>query len=167
MRKPFSHSSTYPDCARAIALAVSAATRAQFGTEVDDALVTKSPPRQPGDFQSSLAMKIAKASGKDPQGIAHKLASALSDSHVFEPPTVSGRGFLNFRLREDFILQSLLTMAQDPRCGIAEVSQPRRIVVDYSGPNVAKEMHVGHLRSTILGDTLCRIFGFLGHDVIA
>ena len=154
------------DLARLLALELTAAAREALGVEVDDALVRPSPPSQQGDFQSTLALSLGKRRKADPLELAQALAEAMARSPLCERPTVSGKGFVNFHLRQAVIDRATAALAQDPRLGVAPVAVPRRIVVDYSSPNVAKEMHVGHLRSTIIGDALCRLLEHLGHEVI-
>ena len=79
---------------------------------------------------------------------------------------VSGPGFINLTLSDDFVAAQLAALSADPRLGVAPAAHPETVVIDYSSPNVAKEMHVGHLRSTLIGDALARMLGFLGHDVL-
>lgn len=136
-----------------------------LGFSVEDALVKQSPPRQEGDFQSSLAMRVAKAENASPTDVANQLAAALVESELFESPTVSGNGFLNFKLKSGVIERAAASIAGDDRLGVPEAADPCRVVIDYSAPNVAKEMHVGHLRSTIIGDALRKILEFFGHEV--
>ena len=83
------------------------------------------------------------------------------------PPEVAGPGFINLRLRDDWLQQQLQDALADDRLGVRTVDSPRTYVVDYSAPNVAKPMHVGHIRSTVIGDALCRTLRFLGHQVIS
>ena len=119
-----------------------------------------------GDYQANAAMSLAKSAGKPPRAVAESLAGALAESEAFLPPEIAGPGFLNFRFRDDWLASRLSDMARDPRLLVASSISPRRLVIDFSSPNVAKPMHVGHLRSTILGDALARLFRFLGHEVI-
>ncbi len=119
-----------------------------------------------GDYQSNVAMVLAKEAKANPRALAAQIAEQFDGGDVCERPEIAGPGFLNFRLRADWVAQRLSELVGDARCGVptAEVSQ--RIIIDFSSPNIAKPMHVGHIRSTILGDSLARIARFLGHEVV-
>jgi arginyl-tRNA synthetase len=119
-----------------------------------------------GDYQANCAMSLAKVLGKQPRAIAQEIVQRLPAGDLLEPPEVAGPGFINVRLRPDWLAAQVQRMARDERLGVAPANPPRTYVVDYSSPNVAKPMHVGHLRSTIIGDALARLFRFLGHRVI-
>ncbi len=119
-----------------------------------------------GDYQSNAAMVLARTLKTSPRALAEKMVAALDVSDLCEPPEIAGAGFINFRLRTDYLERQTGRLAGDERLGVAPVTSPRRIVLDFSSPNVAKPMHVGHIRSTILGDCLGRIARFLGHEVI-
>ncbi len=116
-------------------------------------------------FQCNGAMAAAKALGKNPREIAEAVVADLSDRTEFEELSVAGPGFVNIRLADAFIAEHTRATAADDRFGIPRVPEPRTLVVDYGGPNVAKPMHVGHLRSSIIGDSIIRILRFAGHDV--
>ncbi len=120
-----------------------------------------------GDYQANCAMSLAKKLGEKPRDIAERIAGSLDLSGMLETPEVAGPGFINLRLRTDWLAAQLQRMATDERLGVEPVQPPRTYVIDYSSPNVAKPMHVGHLRSTIIGDALARLLRFLGHKVIA
>jgi arginyl-tRNA synthetase len=119
-----------------------------------------------GDYQSNAAMVLAKKAGRNPRELGQALAETIDVSGLSEPPTLAGPGFLNFRLTAAFLEQAASARLAGANCGIEPVAQPRTLVIDFSSPNVAKPMHVGHIRSTILGDCLCRVARFLGHRVV-
>ncbi len=119
-----------------------------------------------GDYQCNGPLTLAKTLGQKPRAVAAALVAALDVTDFCEPPTIDGPGFLNFRLKSEFLAQRLQTMQRGDRLGIPPVPRPQRVVLDFSSPNIAKEMHVGHLRSTILGDCLARVLSFWGHDVL-
>src|SRR5271170_5764471 len=118
------------------------------------------------DFQANVALPLGKRLGRPPREVAAELTSRLDVSDVCEPPEVSGPGFINFRLRGDWIAAQASRMLDDPRLGLEPVARPQTVVVEYSSPNIAKEMHVGHLRTTIVGDAIARVLEFAGHRVI-
>jgi arginyl-tRNA synthetase len=121
-----------------------------------------------GDYQANFAMPLGKRLGKPPREIAQQLVALAEVADLCEPPEVAGPGFINLRLKDDWIVSQLAAASQDmERLGIAAAAQPQTIVLDFSSPNVAKPMHVGHIRSTVIGDALCRILRFLGHRVIS
>src|SRR5436309_2934223 len=119
-----------------------------------------------GDYQTNGALVLGKQRGENPREIAEKIAGNLDVGDVCEPPLVAGPGFINFMLRPGAVAEKTASLLADERLGIAKTESPRRIVIDFGSPNVAKPMHVGHIRSTVLGDALARIAKFLGHDVI-
>jgi arginyl-tRNA synthetase len=119
-----------------------------------------------GDYQANCAMPLAKQLGKPPREIAQAIGERLPLEDVLAPPAIAGPGFINLTLRDEWLARQVQHMAQDDRLGVAPVAAPRTFVIDYSSPNVAKPMHVGHLRSTIIGDALARLLRFLGHKVI-
>src|SRR5580693_3813485 len=138
---------------------------ASFGPDFGDA----DPVIRPSsfaDFQANVALPLGKRLGRPPREVAAELASHLEVSDVCEPPEVSGPGFINFRLRDEWIADQASRMLDDPRLGLAPVARPQTVVVEYSSPNIAKEMHVGHLRTTIVGDAIARVLEFAGHHVI-
>ncbi len=117
------------------------------------------------DFQANGALPLAKEVGRPPRQVAEEVVAAASLDDVCAAVEVSGPGFINLTLSDDFVATQLAALSVDPRLGVAPAACPERIVIDYSSPNVAKEMHVGHLRSTLIGDALSRVLEFLGHDV--
>src|SRR3989338_2226342 len=119
-----------------------------------------------GHYQCNSALKIGKELGKPPRAVAEKLAQELSKSSFFQKVEVAGDGFVNLTLTPSFLAAEVNRMLKDERLGVARPDPVQRIIVEFSSPNVAKELHVGHLRSTIIGDCLARLFEFLGHDVL-
>jgi arginyl-tRNA synthetase len=119
-----------------------------------------------GDYQSNAAMVLAKRRGQNPRKIAESIVSKLDVAKISERPSVAGAGFINFTLKRGAVEEKIAELLDDERLGVATDSSPKKIVVDFGSPNVAKPMHVGHIRSTVLGDALARIAEFLGHDVI-
>lgn len=125
-----------------------------------------------GDYQANVAMSLAKElSGTGgqrttPREVAQKIVEHLDLGDLADDISIAGPGFINVRLSNDFVASRLTAMAQDDRLLIPKTGQAERVVVDYSGPNIAKQMHVGHLRSTIIGDAISRVIEFLGHEVI-
>ena len=119
-----------------------------------------------GDYQTNAALVLAKQRGENPKTVAEKILAQLDVGEWCETPTVAGPGFINFKLRADAIAKKAFELCHDERLGVARTRSTRRIVIDFGSPNVAKPMHVGHIRSTVLGDALARIAQFLGHEVI-
>jgi arginyl-tRNA synthetase len=120
-----------------------------------------------GDFQANLAMPLGKQLGQKPREIAERVAAALGDGggRLAQPAEVAGPGFINLMLSDTALDEAGLAMGTGPRLGLPAAAHPRHIVVDYCGTNVAKQMLVWHLRSTIIGDALVRVFEALGHRV--
>ena len=119
-----------------------------------------------GDFQINGVMGAAKKAKQNPRELAQKVAEALAGNAVIESAEVAGPGFINLRLRPEFLAQNIHAALSDTRFGIAETDKPQTVVIDYSSPNLAKEMHVGHLRSSIIGDSISRVLEFMGNTVI-
>jgi arginyl-tRNA synthetase len=138
---------------------------ASFGPDYGDAdpLIR---PSSFADFQANVALPLGKRLGRPPREVAAELAANLDAADVVAAPEVSGPGFINLRLRDDWIAAQAALMLDDPRLGLEPVARPQTVVVDYSSPNIAKEMHVGHLRTTIVGDAVVRVLEFAGHQVI-
>lgn len=119
-----------------------------------------------GDYQSNVALGLAKRLGRKPREVAEELVAALDLGEVCETPEIAGPGFINLRIRTSYLASALGEIQADARLGIDQTPSPERVVIDYSSPNVAKAMHVGHLRSTIIGDTIARLLEFQGQDVL-
>ncbi len=120
-----------------------------------------------GDFQANFAMPLGKKLGKAPRDVASEVVARLDYSDFLEAPEIAGPGFINLRVKTDYLANLVQREALDDRLGVEKVERPRKIVLDYSAPNVAKPLHVGHIRSTMIGNSLARILRFLGDDVIA
>lgn len=119
-----------------------------------------------GDYQTNTALVLGKQRGQNPREVANEILQHLEVADLAESPTVAGAGFINFKLRGEAIANKTSELLADERLGVAKVSSVKKIVIDFGSPNVAKPMHVGHIRSTALGDALARVASFLGHDVI-
>src|SRR6266852_4068612 len=119
-----------------------------------------------GDYQTNAALVLGKQRGENPRTLAGKIVGGLDVVDLCETPSVAGAGFINFVLRGEAVAKKIIELVPDERLGVARSVAPRKIVIDFGSPNVAKPMHVGHIRSTVLGDALARIATFLGHDVI-
>jgi len=172
---------------------VAAAMTTAFGDDAHDVAPQVHPAGDPkfGDYQCNVAMGLAKKLGRKPRDIAQAIVNHLSQTalSMLEPRQIAGPGFINLRLQDAFLQKSLESIPPAPsgqskqsrdreravgvpstadRLGIEPVSEADRqtVVVDYSSPNVAKQMHVGHLRSTVIGDTIARVLEFEGHEVI-
>jgi len=151
------------------AIAAAAAEKAKpFGFL--EAMVTPATRPEFGDYQINAAMGLAKAVGMNPRECASTIIEGLLPKlgDIMEEPEIAGPGFINLKFKEKYLESAVTTMAKDSngRLGVPLTPQKQKIVVDFSSPNIAKEMHVGHLRSTIIGDTLCNILEFAGHDVV-
>jgi arginyl-tRNA synthetase len=118
------------------------------------------------DFQADLAMGMAKTLKRAPRQVAEAVVAAAELADICERVEIAGPGFINLTLNTQFVEQSLAALAGDDRLGVPVAAVKDRVVIDYSAPNVAKEMHVGHLRSTIIGDALARLLELAGHEVI-
>jgi len=156
-----------PDPQVALGEIAGAAIEAAFGPRWSgtDPIVRPTANPEFGDFQINAAMSLAKALGRAPREVAEAIVAHL-------PPgpqagvEVAGPGFINVTLADEWVAESVQAMAADSRLGVASSAHPQTVVVDYSAPNVAKEMHAGHLRSTVIGDSLARLLEFLGHRVV-
>jgi arginyl-tRNA synthetase len=119
-----------------------------------------------GDYQANVAMPLGKQLGRSPRDIAAEVIARLDVSELCDLPEIAGPGFINLRLRDDRLAEQLQQAAHDERLGVERIEHPKTFIVDYSAPNVAKPMHVGHIRSTVIGDALYRTLTFLGHRVV-
>ena len=119
-----------------------------------------------GDYQANCAMPLRKQLGKPSEEIAAELVKSIEVGDLCSKVKVAGPGFINLTLDENWLKSKLTLAIKDERLGITPVANPRTYVVDYSSPNVAKEMHVGHIRSTVIGDSISNILRFVGHNVI-
>ena len=151
-----------------LAGAVSAALAAALGDAADGADPVIRPAGNPrfGDFQANFAMPLAKRLGRPARDIAVAVVDELDLGAVCSTVEVAGPGFVNLTLDDGWLATEAGLLLADDHLGVAPDPVPERVVVDYSAPNVAKEMHVGHLRSSIIGDALCRVLAWLGHDVV-
>ena len=118
-----------------------------------------------GEYQFNGAMALAKVLQQKPRDIAEKIVAAVQLDDIAEKLEIAGPGFINVHLKPQWLAEQLVKAKQDPRLGV-DIEAQKTVVIDYSSPNLAKEMHVGHLRSTIIGDAVARTLEFLGHKVI-
>jgi len=159
---------TMSDEERSVLIAAAVAQAEPFTRS--DAMVTPATKSEFGDYQVNAAMGLAKSLGMNPRECATRIVDALEPKirHLMEPPEIAGPGFVNLRFKWEYLSSAIRAMAGDARGRLAvpTAAHKQKIVVDFSSPNIAKEMHVGHLRSTIIGDTLCNVLDLAGHDVV-
>jgi arginyl-tRNA synthetase len=148
-----------------LAARVQAALAAAFGPEFADTDPVIRP-SQFADFQANVALPLAKRLGRKPRDVAGEIVARLDVADICTAIEVSGPGFVNLTLSEEWIAAQARLMHDDERLAVAPADDPHKVVVEYSSPNVAKEMHVGHLRTTIVGDAIARILEFSGHSVV-
>ncbi|MER6810587.1 arginine--tRNA ligase [Spirillospora sp. NPDC000708] len=154
-----------PDPQLVLAARVQDALSAAFGPSYADADPVIRP-SQFADLQANVALPLAKKLGRKPRDVADEIVKHLDVAGVVSDVQVSGPGFINLTLSDEWIAGEAQRALEDARLGVPVTAAPQKVVVEYSSPNVAKEMHVGHLRTTIVGDAIARILDFLGHDVI-
>lgn len=119
-----------------------------------------------GHLQTNLPLRMANATGLPPREVGERLLAELAIDELCLPPQLAGAGFINITWRPEFLAAQVNEMLDDDRLGLTPANPAQRVVIDYSSPNVAKQMHVGHLRSTVIGDALARVLSFAGHEVI-
>lgn len=148
--------------------AFSKAIVAAFGEDYSaiDPLIKPSGHPKFGDYQANVAMSLAKRVGDNPRNVATQIVDGLDLGQWGEKLEIAGPGFINIHLKNSYLVSQLAAVAADAHMGIDQVGKDQNVVVDYSGPNVAKQMHVGHLRSTVIGDSIARVLDFIGYDVI-
>jgi arginyl-tRNA synthetase len=155
------------DFMETIPFLLEARLRAAVGdAEGVDLFVTPASDTRFGDYQSNVAMVLAKRRRGNPRALAQEILERLAVEDVCASVEIAGAGFLNFRMRREWLEGRLEQLRADAQLGVPEPSVPRTLVVDFSSPNVAKPMHVGHIRSTFLGDAISRIAAFVGHQVV-
>ncbi|MER7543093.1 arginine--tRNA ligase [Actinomadura sp.] len=154
-----------PDPQLVLAARVQAALSAAFGPSYADADPVIRP-SQFADLQANVALPLAKKLGRKPRDVADEIVKHLDTGDVVANVEVSGPGFINLTLSDAWIAGEAQRALEDERLAVPAADAPQKVVVEYSSPNVAKEMHVGHLRTTIVGDAIARILAFLGHDVV-
>ncbi|MFO0760508.1 MAG: arginine--tRNA ligase, partial [Byssovorax sp.] len=144
------------------------AITAAFGAELPDAAGADPMLRRSdrADYQANGAMGLAKKLGRPPREIAQKIQEKLDVADLCDKVEIAGPGFFNLTLKREALAREVGALLADARLGLSTAPAPETVVVDYSSPNVAKEMHVGHIRSTILGDAIARVLEALGHKVI-
>jgi arginyl-tRNA synthetase len=120
-----------------------------------------------GDYQANCAMPLGKRLKKSPREVAEQIVAGLQIDDLCEAPEIAGPGFINLSLKQDWLIRQLRSITTDVRLGIDRTDRPQTFVVDFSSPNVAKPMHVGHIRSTVIGDAICRTLRFVGHQAVS
>ncbi|HXF29594.1 MAG TPA: arginine--tRNA ligase, partial [Chlamydiales bacterium] len=142
------------------------AAHTAFETFADVPLeVAKSQDPKFGQYQFNSAMKLGQYFRQNPRKIAEAIVAAMEPDEAVEKLEIAGPGFINIWLKKEFLQNALSRQLNDPKL-LAHAESPQRIIIDFSSPNIAKQMHVGHLRTTIIGESLARVFEFLGHDVL-
>lgn len=145
---------------------VSACGTSSLSKELLHAEVTQSTQEQFGHYQCNSALKIGKALKTPPKELASSIASHVDRGELIDRLEIAGPGFINIFLRPSFLAQEIDELLLSDRLGVPPLTKKEKVIVEFSSPNIAKELHVGHLRSTIIGDCLANLFEFLGHDVL-
>jgi len=156
------------DLEQELAQRVTAAVRSGLDLDItsEEALVRPTAPGRDADYQSNAAMSLVRRLGRPSPEIGRAIAEHLDVGDMLEPARAEGPGFVNMTLRDEWLERRVAELHCDERLGVAATEAPRRVVLDYSAVNVAKEMHVGNLRSTIIGDSINRLLRFRGEHVI-
>jgi arginyl-tRNA synthetase len=143
------------------------ALKSAYGNGSDSYEVAISPASNPqfGDYQTNLALTLSKQLKQPPRAIAEAVIGKVDLKDICEKPEIAGPGFINLKVATSYWEEKINAIKSDPRLGIAKAKHPRKVIVELSSPNMAKEMHVGHVRTTIIGDCLARVYEFAGHDV--
>jgi arginyl-tRNA synthetase len=134
--------------------------------EATDIIISDATKPEFGDYQFNGIMKLAKQLKKNPREIASNVIEKIDATNIIDRVEVAGPGFINIWLNNNWLSNQITAILDDPRVGVGFVEKQQKVIVDYSGPNMAKQMHVGHLRSSIIGDTLASLLEFLGDEVI-
>jgi arginyl-tRNA synthetase len=130
-------------------------------------VVTAAANTRHGDYQTNAAMALAKPLKINPRELASQLIEKIDVTALCDVPEIAGPGFINFRISKQALATRISSLINDKRLGVDTIASTKRLLIDFSSPNVAKPMHIGHIRSTIIGDCLARTARFLGHDVVA
>ena len=140
-----------------------------MGVDIAAAVEMVRPSQEPtfGDYQANMAMALGKQLGKPPREVAQQIVERLDVADICETPEIAGPGFINLRLKDDWLVTQLKMAKSDERLGVGLAPKAKTYIIDYSAPNVAKPMHVGHIRSTMIGNALVRMLRFYGHKVIS
>jgi len=144
------------------------ALKKTFGDDIEPVEPLVVPATNPkfGDYQCNVALPLAKQLKQKPRAIAEQIVDKIDVGNWGKPLEIAGPGFINITIRPEYIAQQISKVYQDERLGVNKIEHPQKTIIDFSSPNIAKEMHVGHLRSTIIGDSIARILEFRGYDVL-
>jgi arginyl-tRNA synthetase len=139
---------------------------AAFGSGAQRAELTQATQEKFGHYQCNSALKLAKDLSKNPREVASTIIDAVDADELIEKLEIAGPGFINITLKASFLESEIEKLIQDDHYGVPKVANKKQVIVEFSSPNIAKELHVGHLRSTIIGDSIARLLEFLGYDVL-